>query len=125
MLSVNVWRSIDRRNPVRRCPLGLCDPASLARPAEELVPFEIVCPDAAFAEAHVLVNGCAEHRWVFYPEMRDDECLVFVSGDTAGRRGWPAVPHTSFDDPRTTASDPPRRSIEARVFVLFERETES
>ena len=122
VVSVNVWRSIDRRNPVRRCPLGLCDPASLVRPRDELVPFQIVCPDASFAKAHVLAHQSDAHRWYHYPHMRDDECLVFVSGDTAQR--WPAVPHTSFDDPRTRDGDPPRRSIEARCFVIFKDHVE-
>ena len=116
IVSVNVWRSIDRQHPVRRCPLALCDPESLA--ADELVPFEIRCPDAAFAEAHVLADGAAAHRWYHYPQMRHDECLMFVSGDTAER--FPSAPHTSVDLPGTTSSDPPRNSIEARVFVLFD-----
>ena len=119
VVSVNVWRSIDFHHPVRRCPLALCDPGSLTAPADELVPFEICCPDVSFAEAHVLADGReGSHRWVHYPRMCHDECLLFVSGDTAGR--WAAAPHTSVDDPRTTASDPPRTSIEARVFVIFD-----
>lgn len=118
VVSVNVWRSIDRREPVRRNPLALCDPGSLRAPQSELVPFEIVCPDTAFAEAHLLAAHASSHRWYIYPQMAHDECLLFVSGDTAGR--WPAAPHTSVDDPRTTAHDPPRNSIEARVFVIFD-----
>jgi len=118
VLSVNVWRSIDRQHPVRRCPLALCDPGSLMAPGDELVPFEIRCPDVSFAEAHLLVDGAPRHRWYVYPSMGHDECLVFVSGDTAGR--WPAAPHTSVDDLRTKSSDPPRNSIEARVFVIFD-----
>lgn len=122
VVSVNVWRSIDAKSPVRRCPLALCDPTSLAAPADELVPFEIHCPDVRFAEAHVLADGSAAHRWYVYPEMTSDECVIFVSGDTAAR--WPAPPHSSVDDPRTSPTDPPRKSIEARVFVLFEEEEE-
>tara|TARA_B110001452_G_scaffold254666_1_gene246431 strand:- start:320 stop:1339 length:1020 start_codon:yes stop_codon:yes gene_type:complete len=118
VMSVNVWRSIDAHHPVRRCPLALCDPGSLTKPADELVPFEIHCPDVSFAEAHVLADGADAHEWYHFPEMRQDECLVFVSGDTAG--AWPAAPHSSFDDPRSTDADPPRRSIEARVFVIFD-----
>ena len=52
--------------------------------SDELVPFEIVCPDVAFAEAHLLSTPAAHrHRWYVYPEMTVDECLIFVSGDTA------------------------------------------
>lgn len=116
VMSVNVWRSVDAHHPVRRCPLALCDPRSLQ--ADELVPFEIHCPDVSFAEAHVLADGADAHEWYHFPEMRQEECLVFVSGDTAG--SWPAAPHSSFDDPRFTDADPPRRSIEARVFVIFD-----
>ena len=118
IVGLNVWRSIDANSPVRRCPLALCEPQSLACPSEELVPFEIHCPDVSFSEAHVLADGAAGHRWWHYPLMRREECLLFVTGDTAGQ--WQAVPHTSFDDPRTATSDPPRTSIEARVFVVFD-----
>ena len=117
VVALNVWRSIDRHHPVRRCPLILCDPSSLS-PAKELVPFQIHCPDVSFAEAHVLADGASAHRWYLYPHMDYDECLLFVTGDTSGL--WPAVPHTSVEDPRTTSSDPPRTSIEARVFVIFD-----
>lgn len=118
VVSVNVWRSIDRQQPVRRCPLALCDPGSLTVPSNELIPFEIHCPDACFSEAHLLADGAAAHRWFHYPQMRHDECLIFISGDTAGL--FPAAPHTSVEDPRSCLSDPPRNSIEARVFVLFD-----
>lgn len=113
--SVNVWRSTASR-PVRRDPLALCEPRSVR--AAERVPFTLACPDVSFAEAHVLAGGSERHRWWHYPEMVRDECVLFVSGDSAGR--WPSVPHTSFAHPATAADDPPRTSIEARVFVLFE-----
>ena len=67
------------------------------------------------AESHVLDS--ARNRWWFYPAMTRDECLLFVSGDTAER--WPSVPHTSFAGAASAADGPPRASIEARVFVLF------
>ena len=102
----------------RGCPVASLSVAWLTPPRSELVPFEIVCPDAAFAEAHLLAAHASNHRWYIYPHMADDECLLFVTGDTAGH--WPAAPHTSVDDPRTTAHDPPRNSIEARVFVIFD-----
>ena len=117
VVGVNVWRSIDAEQPVRRCPLALCDPTSLTLP-DEVVPFQICCPDVEFSEAHLLADGASAHRWYYYPQLRHDECLLFITGDTAGL--LPAVPHTSFDDPRTSATDPPRRSIEARVFVIFD-----
>lgn len=135
VLSVNVWRCIDIEQPVRRCPLAVCDPASL-NVAEEQVPFVIRCPDVELTEAHFLspergrgaegaesaaVEG-SQHRWYSFPEMVHDECLLFLSGDTEG--SVTAVPHTSFEDPRTQPHDPPRRSIEARVFVLFSPESE-
>lgn len=118
LLSVNVWRSIDPHHPVRCYPLALCDPGSLADPTRELVPFAIHCPDVSFSEAHLLAGRAAAHRWYYYPEMRHDECLVFVSCDTS--ESWPAAPHSSFDEPRTADWDPPRKSIEARVFVVFD-----
>lgn len=114
--SINVWRSIDAVHPVRRDPLALCDPRTV-QPAEK-VPFLIDCPDVRLVEAHVMPDHSDAHQWYCFPEMERDECLLFVSGDTAEL--WPSVPHTAFSDPRTTAGDPPRRSIEARAFVLFD-----
>ena len=83
------------------------------------MPFRIHCPDVQLEETHVLPTRAEEHEWFYFDAMTHDECLVFVSGDTDG--SWPAVPHTSFADAeRALEDDPPRRSIEARVFVLFE-----
>ena len=113
--SVNVWRSVDRAAPIKRSPLALCHPRSIG--AAERVPFAIHCPDVELVEAHVSPDRAAQHEWFSYPEMRHDECLLFVSGDTAEQ--WPAVPHTAYTSPSATAHDPPRRSIEARLFVLF------
>ena len=127
--SINVWRSIDTAQPIRRDPLALCEAASVC--ADDKVPFAITCPDVALVEAHVLARACETHRWLHWPAMEADECLLFVSGDTAG--AWPSVPHTSFSftEPRAADDDagstppPPRRSIEARVFVLFGVEGEA
>ena len=115
VVSLNVWRSIDASRPIRRSPLALCEPASVR--SEEIVPFAIVCPDAKVVESHVTWSN--RHRWWWWPEMVRDECLCFVSGDTAEE--LPAVPHASFEHPNSVEDDPPRRSIEARVFVLFDR----
>ena len=89
--------------------------------------FPALIPLSARASSHGLpratssskpsLSAAQEHRWHYFPGMRRDECLLFVSGDTAG--GWPSVPHTAFAHPTTTADDPSRRSVEARVFVLY------
>ena len=74
-------------------------------------------PESATSSSKPSLSAAQEHRWHYFPGMRRDECLLFVSGDTAG--GWPSVPHTAFAHPTTTADDPSRRSVEARVFVLY------
>lgn len=118
VVSLNVWRSTDRMQPIRRDPLAICHPKSV--PESERLPFAIMCPDVTLVEAHVAAANARAHDWWHFPAMTADECLIFVSGDTHAK--WPAVPHTSFAHPATQPDDPPRKSIEARVFVLFERE---
>ena len=118
VVSLNVWRSIDASHPIERDALALCDPRSVR--VDDRVPFMLRCPDVEFSEAHVLADHAAEHAWYCYPRMTHDECLLFVSGDTAER--WPSVPHTSFAG--NSAEARPRRSIEARVFVLFDDESD-
>jgi len=60
-----------------------------------------------------------DHRWIYFPEMRPNEAIVFKVYDSEkdGRARFTA--HTSFEDPATPADAPPRQSIEMRAFAFF------
>ncbi|HUZ13369.1 MAG TPA: CmcJ/NvfI family oxidoreductase [Caulobacteraceae bacterium] len=110
---IQVWRAIDR--PVERNPLAVIDARSLA--PEDLIASERRFPDRV-GEIY-LVRRNPGHRWIYFPRMLRDEALVFkvYDSDAGGPARWCA--HSSFDDPTTPTSAPPRESIEIRAFAFF------
>ena len=114
----NIWRVVSP--PPQDVPLAVCDAGTVA-------PQDLVRGDAIFDvgdepwwtfEAYLLRSNPA-HRWWWYSDMRPDEALVFKSFDSDP--GQPVrVPHTAFDDPDAPADAPPRVSVEARAFALFD-----
>lgn len=126
LLSINVWRSIDKDNPVIKDPLAVCDPRSI--PEERRVKYEIICPDVVGVESrfypdHEAKNGC--EAWFYYPEMSHTECLLFFSDGfllpTSTQQFFynASVPHASFKLKQEVASTE-RRSIEVRMFVFLQ-----
>jgi hypothetical protein len=61
VVSLNVWRSVDSSQPIRRDPLAMCEPRSVR--ASELIPFTICCPDVELVEAHLTADRAHAHRW--------------------------------------------------------------
>jgi len=109
---VNAWRSIE--GVVETAPLGLVDAASV-RPAD-LIPTDLVYPERV-GEIYE-VAGNPAHRWYHAPHMTEREVLLIKGYDSD-----PGVarftPHSAFDDPRTPAGAPPRKSIEIRSLVFY------
>jgi len=112
---IQVWRAIDR--PIQANPLALADARSIA--AEDLMIAERRFPHRVGQTYRLKYNP--NHQWVFFPEMRRDEAIVFKVYDSEkhGRARFTA--HTSFDDPATPADAPPRQSIEIRAFAFFDQ----
>eukprot|EP00927_Polykrikos_kofoidii_P025524 TRINITY_DN22915_c0_g2_i1.p1 TRINITY_DN22915_c0_g2~~TRINITY_DN22915_c0_g2_i1.p1 ORF type:complete len:342 (-),score=51.57 TRINITY_DN22915_c0_g2_i1:37-1062(-) len=134
LLSINVWRSIDRRQPVKSSPLAMCDPRLMRE--QRRVSFEINCPDVVVEEAHFLPPETSEQEsWFYWPEMEHRECLLFftqgfmlpssskISDESKRQRQLynASVPHTSFELPCQATDAPARRSIECRAFVFLEK----
>ena len=69
-------------------------------------------------EAYLLMHNPA-HRWLYYRDMRPDELLIFrgYGNEPTWRAG---VPHSAFDDPSCPPGAPPRVSIEARVYAIYD-----
>ena len=108
MAVVQVWHPI--RGPVLSSPLAICDARSVL--AEDLIPAERHHKDRVGEIYQLAFNP--EHRWNWFPEMQQNEALVFKCYDSEkdGRARFTA--HSSFDHPATPVDAPPRESIEIR-----------
>lgn len=111
---VNVWRSI--RGSVRNSPLALCDASTLGAP--DLVAAERRAVDR-IGELE-LVSWNPGHRWYYYPDMAEQECLLIKTFDSATDGRATRCVHTAFTNPMAPADAPPRESIESRMFVFFD-----
>ncbi|HWP58514.1 MAG TPA: CmcJ/NvfI family oxidoreductase [Candidatus Acidoferrales bacterium] len=110
---VQVWRAINR--PIQKNPLAIADAKSVDMGdflvAERRYPHRV-------GETYRLKYN-PEHRWYYFPEMRRDEALVFKVYDSEKDGRARFTPHTSFQDPTSPPSAPPRQSIEVRALALF------
>jgi len=100
---INVWRSIDMKNPVSS--LAVCDARSVSKE-------DRICRGETYALRHH-----DNHKWYTYPRMKFSECLVFTAFDTVEPQ---FVFHSALTD--TQGGDflvPPRQSIEVRTIALF------
>ena len=109
---IQVWRAINR--PIQSNPLALADARSIA--FEDLMVAERRYPHRVGQTYRLKFNP--QHRWIYFPEMRPDEAIVFKVYDSDKERAR-FTAHTSFDDPATPAGAPPRQSIEMRAFAFF------
>ncbi len=113
----NVWRVL---SPAPQdVPLALCD-------ARSLTGRELVRADAIFDrpdgndwqfEGYVVAHDPA-HRWYWFPDMAQDEAIIFKTHDS--REGVaPCVPHVAFDDPGSPGDAPARISAEIRAIAYW------
>lgn len=109
---IQVWRAINR--PIQSNPLALADARSIA--FEDLMIAERRYPHRVGQTYRLKYNP--DHRWIYFPEMRRDEAIVFKVYDSDKTRAR-FTAHTSFDDPATPPAAPPRQSIEMRAFAFF------
>ncbi len=114
IVQVNVWRPIS--GPVQRTPLALGDAASIG--VDELVATEQRFPNRV-GEIYYIAPG-AKQRWYWAPQMRRDEVILIKGWDSLDDGRARFTPHGAFALPDQTDALPPRESIEARSYVLFE-----
>jgi len=120
LVGYNVWRVVSE--PPQDVPLAVVDARTVAR--ADLIPADGVYDQGddpskwMELEAYVVCHNTA-HRWIYYRDMRPDEVLIFRGYDNGPT--WRAgVPHSAFDDPSCPAGAPPRVSIEARVYAIYD-----
>jgi len=110
---IQVWRAINQ--PIQSNPLAIAEAKSVAE--EDLLIAERRYPHRVGQTYRLKYNP--QHRWVYFPQMRRDEALVFKVYDSAKDGRARFTPHTAFDDPSTPPGAPPRQSIEARALAFF------
>ncbi len=110
---IQVWRAINRA--IQANPLALADAKSVA--FNDWMMAERRYPHRVGQTYRLKYNP--DHRWIYFPEMRPNEAIVFKVYDSEkdGRARFTA--HTSFEDPATPPDAPPRQSIEMRAFAFF------
>jgi hypothetical protein len=113
---VQTWRVLSP--PPQDRPLAVLDSSSVV--PSEVVEAESVYgprnePGNVFTSSFGTYNP--QHRWFWFPDMTDEEVIVFKGHDTL----YPAsmyTLHTSFDAQLPNAI--PRDSVECRYFVFFD-----
>ena len=113
----NLWRALSE--PPQDCALCMAEATSVE--ARDLVVSHIVLgpPEREMRIQTNMVAFNPSHRWVYFPDMRRDELLLFrgYDSDPAHSR---RVPHTAFDDPSAGEDAPPRESIDIRCVAFFD-----
>jgi hypothetical protein len=109
---IQVWRGINL--PIQSSPLALADARSIA--FEDLLVAERRYPHRVGQTYRLKYSP--NHRWIYFPEMRRDEAIVFKVYDSEKDRAR-FTAHTSFHDPATPPNAPARQSIEVRAFAFF------
>ncbi|KAL9126871.1 MAG: hypothetical protein Q9217_004152 [Psora testacea] len=103
---INVWRPLN--GAVESFPLAFADSRSV--PDDALVGIEHRYPNRNGETA--AVKPTLGQRWFYWSGINDSERLLLQCYDSLkGAR----VPHTAFDDPRSTLDSKPRESIEVRA----------
>lgn len=116
----NVWQPLSAAP--HDTPLALCDARSVA--AGDIVPARGQLYDETGAHLFgvnlCLVRPNPNHRWLYFPDLRTDEALVFCGFDPDVAAPWGIVPHTAFDDPSCPAGAQPRSSVEIRALAVYD-----
>jgi hypothetical protein len=110
---VNFWRPIG--GPVLKTPLAFCDARTLQ--LDDLLPSDLVYRDWVGETYSVAFHP--RHRWYWYPRQTTAEATLLKVYDSATDGRARLTVHTAFEDPRSPADAPPRRSIEIRVLLFW------
>lgn len=109
----NAWQPFDR--PVAQNALGFIDATSLAE--GDVVNYYYTGFDKPNLSAMPVFNP--QHRFYYFADMQTDDLLILKQLDTRAGHA-PCCPHTAFVDPGSAPDAPGRRSIEVRLFCIFD-----
>mmetsp|Transcript_5097 Transcript_5097/g.6430 ORF Transcript_5097/g.6430 Transcript_5097/m.6430 type:complete len:122 (-) Transcript_5097:1430-1795(-) len=110
--------------PLRDCPLAVCDSSSIT--FDDMVPTQLYGVTSSGSPVPSLsLKYSPQQRWFSYPDMTNDEVLVFKhfewdknknNSENNHRKTYRCCFHTAFHDPRAHAEK--RQSVEYRVAVF-------
>ena len=114
----NVWRLISK--PPQDIPLALCD-------ARSVQTADLIHGKAYYGgpENTTLFGDMAmfsynpEHRWYYFPDLGNDELLVWCGYDSDPSFAS-IVPHTAFRDSTCAESADARTNVDGRCFAFFD-----
>jgi hypothetical protein len=112
----NMWRAVTP--PPQDFPLAVCDARTVNR-ADEVTVTAVTkerIGDIVHDTTGYLFNS--GHAWYYYPDMTQDEVIVFKAHDSDLQRSR-RVPHTAFTDPTCPPGVQTRASVEMRGLALF------
>ena len=113
IIQLNVWKPIN--GPVKRSPIAFADAASITK--SDLVATDQIFPDRTGEIYHIAYSD--KHNWCWVSEMTDNEILLLKGWDSIDDGRVKYTPHGAFDLPNQLDTDPPRESIEARIFLIL------
>ena len=123
--SLNMWRSVKKGELVFTAPLAVCEMRSVH-------PDDIVFGDGTatgnieqyFKVVDQRVVFSPDQRWYYFPNMSEDEVLIFRQYDTREEAlNLRTVFHSAVVDSNTPDAAPMRYTIEVRMQAIFEKET--
>jgi len=136
---INIWRNIDRNNPVEEFPLACMDSSTFSK--NELCTLKIHYEDRI--GRNFFCSHAPQHDWAYFPQMTYNEALLIKQWDSHGSQFSKKEKnnddeeycstfsiHSSFMDPLTTTKEeggmviPLRQSIEVRCAIIYETEEE-
>ncbi|KAI9721340.1 MAG: hypothetical protein M1828_005200 [Chrysothrix sp. TS-e1954] len=107
---INVWRPINGK--VESVPLAFADSSSVG--PDDIVGIEHRYPTWTGETAGVQHNE--NLKWYYWSGVDDDERILLQCSDSFDLKS--RVPHTAFNDPRSTEASKGRESIEVRCLVI-------
>lgn len=114
---LGLWRPL---KTIRRDPFTVCDATTVPDSDYQVRLREF--SRTGIKSANYVMSHCKEeeqHAWYYFPEMQNDEMVVFKGYDTKqDLPGW-RCPHTAFTLPGSEG-EAPRQSVEARAVCFWE-----
>ena len=116
IVQLNIWRPIN--GPIKRSPLAFADASSI--PKKDLVETDQIFTNRTGEIYHISYSD--KHKWYWVPNMKDDEVLLLKGWDSLDKGVVKYTPHGAFELPSQSDNDPPRESIETRIFLVFNKQ---
>ena len=113
IMQLNVWKPIN--GPIKRSPLAFADALSI--PKSDLVATDQLFPNRTGEIYHLFYSK--KHQWYWVSNMTDNEILLLKGWDSIEDGRAKYTPHGAFILPDQLETDPPRESIEARIFLVL------